>query len=841
MDSTSWDIQFRLLDNHGQVVGLQPGQSYLFGRSMQAAFCLADTLASREHCEIYWNDRGMPVLRDLESRNGTYINGERMRGFQELHDHDQIQIGGLQFTLRLLPAGSDPESVISEGQDHELNKLETFQLSSQHLGAGQGASFSGTTRDGKLDSMLRFFCLTDKTGVLILNDDLRRRIWFVDGVPRDAICDDQEGLDALIQLCRQPGELFAFLEGERGHRADTIVGSEADVLGTVLPPTELAQLGIDASDLARAEDLQKHLLGAVPELPGYEIGLYYRGRSGVSGDLYDFGRLADGRFFLFLADVSGHGIQAALVVTNTLKTLRFLRAQHHELLPLLCALNDEIRGDLLAGQFLTCFAALLDPSKGLLEVVLAGHHPALLFDMDSPEFCENVGRQGVGLGLMEAGQFRDHIQVQTIGLEPGDSVLQFTDGLSEASNKAHEEYGLERIVDSIKRHGGASAQAMADGLAADAETFADQLADDCTVLVLHRRITSDTEVVQVHVGMQDEDDSHTQPDAPRRSSTANDTALETASLNWVFGDSIPAFEAQSLLGRLLGNVEIIAHIGTSQVAHVYRGRHTTMGTDVALKVLRLPGDEQQRHLRHAFLQRAAAAGRVSHAHVVQVLDAGTTSDGFTWLAMQLADQDTLADRIGQTGPARLGGFLSLAEPLAGGLHAIHIQSVVHGDLRPENILFDQNEVAKIADFVVPTGTDEHLPYCAPERRGKPICSSASDIYALGGIYVFMLTGQAPPVEAPRDTVASILRAAVPAIEAPLLALLTSCFDPKPESRPTAIELSRRLRHAQTLYSARQVAINPTPIVGNRATPLLLILVIILTVLCAVLLVLLLMR
>jgi hypothetical protein len=835
MDSQTIDIEFYLVDNNQLITVLQFGQRYLFGRSQEAAFCLADTLASREHCEIDWNDRGMPVLRDLGSRNGTYINSEKIKGFRPLQDFDQVQVGGLQFTLRMLPVGSDQQTLVEDGDALEINKLETFQLSaSGHFGATQGASFSGGLRDRKLGGLLRFFSLTDKTGVLILDDDPRRRIWFVEGTPRDAICDTLDGMDALQTLCLQPGDSFAFLEGEQPTRPATISGPERDVLGAVLPPTELAELGIDASDLARAEDLQKHLLGRAPDIPGYQIGLFYRGRSGVSGDLYDIGRMADGRLLIFLADVSGHGIQAAMVVTNTLKTLRFLRAQHHELLPLLTALNDEIRSDLLTGQFLTCFAALVDPSKSKVQIALAGHHPGLLFDLESGQLAEDIGKRGLGLGLMDGHLFSEQIQIQVMDLHPGDVLLQYTDGLSEASNADGEEFGRERIDAVIADMAGCSVQHLVDQLAARAAAFATSLADDCTILALHRLIDTDTtNVIQVRVGSDTEQSSTgTYIKSDRRQSTDTEQSLQPT--HHPIDATGPTFDPGPWIGRVLGNVELTRHLGQSAVAHVFAGQHTTMDTVAAIKLMRLPaiGDA-----RNQVLRRATAAGRISHTNVIQVFDAGTTNDGYTWLAMQLAENGDLETRIVERGRIRLGSFLSVAEPIASGLQAIHSQSTVHGDLRPANILFDQSDTPKIADFAIATRSGSHNPYIAPECCGGQELTEASDVFALGGIFQYMLTGTPPASEADCKTQ---LRKAVPGIEAPLLALLASCLHSDPNERPRANDLARRLRHAQTLYSSRQVALAPRE--PDRHTPwLLILLVVLLALACTTLLGLLLLR
>jgi serine phosphatase RsbU (regulator of sigma subunit) len=478
-------IDFYLSDPSRECYALTIGERYLFGRDGEASFVLTDTLASREHCEIAWNDRRMPVLRDLDSRNGTYLNGRRLEGFSDLTDGDQFQIGGTRFVIHMLPSGSDVAGLLDRDQAEAFNRLETFELSGQD--SPTGATFSGMLRERGMAGMLRFFSLTDKTGLLRLDGPGDKRIWFIDGTPRDATCHESEGLEALGRIVSEPGPTFSFHEGERSERADTIEGSEAEVLAAVLPATELADLGIDASDLLQAENVQKHLLARIPELPGYEIGLYYRGLSGVSGDCYDVGMLADGRVLIFLADVCGHGIQAAMVVTNILRTLRLLRGRHHDLVELLVDFNDEIKPDLLVGQFCTLFAGLLDPLSGTVEIALAGHHAGLQFPIDGGVPIRPVGHRGLGIGLATGDTFRRGLHVERIELATGEALLQYTDGVIEVMDEAKEEFGDERLQAAIARQARGSAQALVDAIAEEVIAFADGLEDDLTLLAIHRR------------------------------------------------------------------------------------------------------------------------------------------------------------------------------------------------------------------------------------------------------------------------------------------------------------------------------------------------------------------
>lgn len=242
---------------------------------------------------------------------------------------------------------------------------------------------------------------------------------------------------------------------------------------------------VDADDLRRAQNLQSRLLARLPNLDGYELAALYEPHAAVGGDLYDIGPLADGRQLVVLGDVSGHGVQAALVVAMAVKALRMLRPAHSEPARLLAGLNDAILGDLLPGQFVTCFAAALEPASGGLEVVLAGHHPAWVVDAAG---ARPVGATGMALGLAPARLMERSLRPVRIDLAPGALLLQVTDGLLEAADASGEEYGEERMLARLTADlaAGCRPQALLDGLAQAVRTHAGALADDLTMIAMRR-------------------------------------------------------------------------------------------------------------------------------------------------------------------------------------------------------------------------------------------------------------------------------------------------------------------------------------------------------------------
>lgn len=245
-------------------------------------------------------------------------------------------------------------------------------------------------------------------------------------------------------------------------------------------------------DLKRASDLQQHMLSDLPDLPGWTLGVHFAAHSGVSGDFYEFLPLDDGRYLVLLGDVSGHGVQAALVVATALKTLRLLARSTSDLTRLLTQLNDEVKPDLLPGQFITIFAGLLDPDAATLDVALAGHHPVLIANPEGEVVLRKFGKPGMAVGLIGGALFGKSLKVQRIELQPGDLMLQYTDGIIEAIDENDEDYGLHRVCASLFGLMGDDVQAVVDGMAAEVSDFANgDIDDDVTILGLWRDLPPD--------------------------------------------------------------------------------------------------------------------------------------------------------------------------------------------------------------------------------------------------------------------------------------------------------------------------------------------------------------
>jgi phosphoserine phosphatase RsbU/P len=203
----------------------------------------------------------------------------------------------------------------------------------------------------------------------------------------------------------------------------------------------------------------------------------------MCGDFYDFIELPDGQIGLVMADVSGHGVPAAFFMAVARTNLRDLAAQYTDPGVCLAHTNDALCAQNPMDLFVTVFYCVLDPVSGLLRYANGGHNPPYLRRADGAVETLN-GAGALVLGVMPHVEFPDH----AVTLRPGDRVVLYTDGVTEACNSADEPYGPERLVALISAEGGAAPAALVDRICGSVTTFTGTAtqADDMTVAVLAR-------------------------------------------------------------------------------------------------------------------------------------------------------------------------------------------------------------------------------------------------------------------------------------------------------------------------------------------------------------------
>lgn len=238
-------------------------------------------------------------------------------------------------------------------------------------------------------------------------------------------------------------------------------------------------------ELTVAASIQQRIIpDKLPQIKGYEVaGINIPSRE-VGGDYYDCIDLGTGKYAFIIADVSGKGIAAALLV-NTLNAALYSYLEFDfPLNEMTGKLNKLIYNSSPSDKFITFFIAVLDSNTGTLTAVNAGHNPILLLRSDG--YLEMIQAGGVGLGMFNLGlPFKE----QKIILNPGDKLFLYTDGIPEAMNLSEEEYSDERMIGFFRTNSGKSAEELVKELVQDVRmhTGTAEQSDDITALYLKRQ------------------------------------------------------------------------------------------------------------------------------------------------------------------------------------------------------------------------------------------------------------------------------------------------------------------------------------------------------------------
>jgi serine phosphatase RsbU (regulator of sigma subunit) len=220
---------------------------------------------------------------------------------------------------------------------------------------------------------------------------------------------------------------------------------------------------------------------AQPQLPGWEITATLIPARQTSGDFYDFVELDNGRIGFVVADVADKGTGAALYMALSRTLLRTYAMQFPtEPARALQAVNERILADTHSDQFVTVFCAVLDAASGRLTYANAGHNPALLVGTQAAQLTIT----GIPLGMFPGQSW----QQREVSLQPGDTLILYTDGVTEAMNGRQEEFGDQRLQQLADDHAGQPAAQMQAAIRQAVQTFAgdEPQADDITLLLVKR-------------------------------------------------------------------------------------------------------------------------------------------------------------------------------------------------------------------------------------------------------------------------------------------------------------------------------------------------------------------
>ncbi|MCK4303953.1 MAG: SpoIIE family protein phosphatase, partial [Candidatus Eisenbacteria sp.] len=185
---------------------------------------------------------------------------------------------------------------------------------------------------------------------------------------------------------------------------------------------------------------------SLPETPGLELAACFQASLEVAGDYYDVLALPGGRTLMAVGDVSGKGAGAAMIMANLQASIRSMVRVGVPLGEMVGGINDIIHANTPIEQFITFFAAVFDPARHSLTFVNAGHNPPRLVRADGSH--SELNPVGPILGVFPGLEFAE----QSVAMVPGDLLVAFTDGVSEAMNEDDDEFGEERIVEAIAPH-----------------------------------------------------------------------------------------------------------------------------------------------------------------------------------------------------------------------------------------------------------------------------------------------------------------------------------------------------------------------------------------------------
>lgn len=300
------------------------------------------------------------------------------------------------------------------------------------------------------------------------------------------------------------GELVGAMIVDQGTRARLFTPHEIQVVMGIANQTavtiEGARLSAEAEgkkryeyELGLARQIQESFLpDACPRLPDYEICTTWQTAREVGGDFYDFIPLSGERLGTVIADVSDKGIAAALFMAlarTIIRTMAIGKPTPHEALE---RANEVILADAHTDMFVTVFFAVLDPPSGRVVYANAGHNPPLRYCAATREVMEIKGH-GTALGVIPDLALHDY----AVDLEPGDILLLYTDGITEAFNSREEEFGDERLASLLATSGHLSASEVVDEITHAVSQFTGEHAqlDDLTLVAFKRSNTHHEPVI----------------------------------------------------------------------------------------------------------------------------------------------------------------------------------------------------------------------------------------------------------------------------------------------------------------------------------------------------------
>lgn len=251
---------------------------------------------------------------------------------------------------------------------------------------------------------------------------------------------------------------------------------------------EAAERELQGQELQQAREIQQSLLPKnIPQVAGFEIVGAWEPARVVGGDYYDVIKLSERKLGVCIADVVGKSVSAALLMANVQATVRAFATESTSPAALCSRVNSVLCANIAPGKFVTLFYAVLDAERGLLHYTNAGHLLPIL--IQSNRDVRELHNGGAVIGVFPEWNYEDSV----VQLHPGDRLLLFTDGITEAGLPEGEEFGEQRLIAGARAYAHKSTSELKSGLLAAVKQFcASQLRDDATLIVISALASNET-------------------------------------------------------------------------------------------------------------------------------------------------------------------------------------------------------------------------------------------------------------------------------------------------------------------------------------------------------------
>ncbi|HEX8169536.1 MAG TPA: SpoIIE family protein phosphatase [Thermoanaerobaculia bacterium] len=514
------------------------GPTITLGRATECTVPIKDRYLSRRHAEIVFAS-GDWIVRDCGSVNGTLLNGTKVNGSAPLHPGDHIGLGdsevifqpddttavsqliafdsaaqskNLAIPLREAVADSARTGMlaslavefIEDRPQHELfdfildRVVDVLQPSRAALAllGSDGKTFEHVhlRRSDDSDSTDLFISRTllgeviEERNVVSYVDTsadekLARAQSIIAQNIRAAVCAPLLVGDAVL------GVLYLDFLATRGAVTPEDMRLVAQIARFAAVKLETTRLREEALAKAKLEEelrtaytIQSRLLPAtLPEIDGYTFAGTNKPCRTVSGDYFDVLMRPDGRMYFIIADVSGKGITAALVMSSVATAFNIFTRTDPTPAELVTEMNVTLAPKTSPSKFVTLVVGVLDPKSGEVEFTNAGHVAPLLVSRDGVAAQTSTD---MVVGMFGHARYRN----QRVTLAPGDALVLFTDGVTEAENPREEQLGLEPVAQLLATMHATRAPQLLDAIETHVQTFAggEPSADDVTLLALTR-------------------------------------------------------------------------------------------------------------------------------------------------------------------------------------------------------------------------------------------------------------------------------------------------------------------------------------------------------------------